>query len=197
MASYKLPLGLLSPGIQEFDYQLDSSFFSGEEPDEVRGASITVHLTADRKTDTLVELELHCTGELTLPCDRCLDDMQLPVDATYRLSVKSGKELDDSRDGVLIIPEHWRELDLEPLMRDTVLLAIPIKHVHPEGQCNPEMLARLDEHAAAMQSDTDMPAGPEAEEADGGADEENDNDGSGTDPRWDALKQLIDKNKEQ
>lgn len=191
MASYKLPIGSLSLGIQEFNYQLDSSFFAGEEPDEVRAASISVHVTADRKTESLVELQLHCTGTLTLPCDRCLDDMQLPVDATYQLSVKSGKELDDSRDGVLIIPEHWRELDLAPMMRDTVLLAIPIKHVHPEGQCNPVMLAKLGEHAATMQADGDMPAG----ECGGDDDEESDNnDAPGSDPRWDALRQLMDNN---
>lgn len=187
MASYKLPLNVLTPDIQEFDYCLDSSFFNTEESADVREASIDVRLKACRKAAGLAELDFSCKGTLTLPCDRCLSDMELPVDETYHLSVKSGEEFDDSRDGVLVIPEHWRELDIAPLMRDTVLLAIPIRHVHPEGQCNGQMLAALHEHQASMASDAEMPK-PSDDGQEAAAE-------AYTDPRWNTLKDMVEKDR--
>ena len=136
MASYKLPLKRLSLGVQEFTYHLGKDFFNDIEPLEVRGGNVDAVVSVDRKSDDIYQIEMTLKGEITIPCDRCLDDMQWAVDTSYDLSVKEGDEYDDSVDNVLTIPSHWRELDLEPLLRDTVLLTIPIKHVHPGGlQC--------------------------------------------------------------
>lgn len=186
MASYKLPLKSLSLGVQEFTYHLGVDFFSDIEPLEVRGGNVDAVVSVDRKSDDIYQIEMTLKGEITIPCDRCLDDMTWPVDTSYDLSVKEGDEYDDSRDNVLTIPSHWRELDLEPLLRDTVLLTIPIKHVHPEGGCNAQMLERLSQHMAAMGSDEQMRS-----------DEGHDDTGSytlGDDPRWEALRKLKDNN---
>lgn len=101
--------------------------------------------------------------------------------------MKEGDDYDDSRDGVLVIPCNWRELDLAPLMRDTALLTIPIKHVHPDGECNVAMLEQLNDlSATSVQDDDDMREG-----ADGTQEE---NYSLGDDPRWDALKKIKDNN---
>lgn len=144
-ASYKLPLKSLPLGKQEFNYHLDGSFFNEIERSEVTSGSVDVALKVARDKEDLMELDFVCKGVITVPCDRCLDDMELPVDTDYRLTVKLGEQLDDSVDNVLEVPAHWRELDLAPIMRDTVLLTIPIMHCHDEGDCNPEMMARLAE----------------------------------------------------
>lgn len=181
MASYKLPLKRLSLGVQEFTYHLGKDFFSDIEPLEVRGGNVDAVVSVDRKSDDIYQIEMTLKGEITIPCDRCLDDMQWAVDTSYDLSVKEGDEYDDSVDNVLTIPSHWRELDLAPLLRDTVLLTIPIKHVHPEGGCNAQMLERLSQHMTA-----DEPLRPGREDT-----------GSynlGDDPRWEALRKLKDNN---
>ena len=119
--------------------------------------------------------------------------MRHTVDATYDLTVKEGEEYDDSDDEVLVIPGHWRELDLTPLMRDTVLLTIPIMHAHPEGECNEQMLDRLEQMRAVNITDDEQ-----LHEAEGGIDQEvNANKSSeddDIDPRWAALKKLKDNN---
>lgn len=142
-ASYKLPLKSLHLGNEEFNYHLDGSFFNEIEHSEVTSGSVDVALKVARNKEDLMELDFVCKGVITVPCDRCLDDMELPVDTCYHLTVKLGEQLDDSVDNVLEVPSHWRELDLAPLMRDTVLLTIPIMHCHDESDCNPEMMARL------------------------------------------------------
>lgn len=178
-ASYKLPLKSMPFGTQEFTYHLDGAFFNEIEHSEVTSGSVDVALKVVRNKEEMMELEFVCRGTITVPCDRCLDDMELAVDTTYNLTVKPGEDYDDSVDNVLEVPAHWRELDLAPLMRDTVLLTIPIMHSHEDpSQCNSLMMERLMEAAPGQE----LPPDEETEPA--------------TDSRWDALKKLKDNNNE-
>lgn len=181
MASFKLKLNGLPFGSQQFSYALDGDFFNKIEPTDVRSASIEVALIVTHEHEGLFMLEMNCRGTLVVPCDRCLDDMTLPIDVHYTLSVKQqGEELDDSHDGVLVVPEGWNSLDLAPLMRDTVLLAIPLMHTHDEGECDAAMMDVMAAHEA-------LDFAPEARGS------QEDSAAAVTDPRWDALRQLTDK----
>ncbi len=192
MAGFKLRLRSLPFDTQVFNYHLDGDFFNQVEETEVRSSSVDVTVEVTRKTEDTYVLQMVCKGWLVIPCDRCLDDMKLDVDTDYRVSVRhEGDELDDSRDGVLLVPETWTELDLTEMMRDTVLLTIPIVHCHADGECDPEMMARLGEHWA----DTEPAADGASSEADDSlTDGES---GDAVDPRWEALRKLKDNNSKQ
>ncbi|MBR1803505.1 MAG: DUF177 domain-containing protein [Muribaculaceae bacterium] len=140
-------------------------------------ASVDVDVTITRKSEVDYEMSMDCHGSLTIPCDRCLEAMTHEVDTTYELSVRQeGDELDDSRDRVLIVPASWHELDVEPLIRDTVLLTVPIMHAHDEGECNPDMISALEAHESATPVSENEPAEQD------------------TDPRWEALRKLKNNN---
>ena len=180
----KLSIASLPFGSQQFDYHVDGKFFNEIEVSEVRSGSVDVAISVTHTQEGIYDLDFVCNGVITIPCDRCLDDMELPVDATYHLTVKMGDTLDDSLDNVLVIPSSWRTLDLAPIVRDTVLLTIPMMHVHAPGECNEEMLGRLEEHAASgynSDEDFETPPSDNMENAEGDID-----------PRWEALKQLVD-----
>ena len=181
----KLSISSLPFGKQEFNYHLDGKFFNEIETSEVRSGRVDVALIVTHSREGIYELGFVCNGVITVECDRCLDDMELPVDTSYNLTVKMGDALDDSHDGVLVIPSSWRTLDLAPLVRDTVLLTIPMMHAHAPGECNVEMLGRLEEHAARnYSSDEDFDTPPQSREETPG--------GASVDPRWSALQQLLD-----
>jgi len=187
MAGFKLRLRSLPFDTQVFSYHLDGDFFNQVEKTEVRSSSVDVTLQVTRKTENTYVLQMDCKGWLNIPCDRCLDDLRLDVDTDYQLTVRhEGDEWDDSRDGVLLVPEAWTELDLTEMMRDTVLLTIPIVHCHADGECDPEMMARLGEHWA----DTE----PTADGASVEAPLTDDKSGDAIDPRWEALRKLKDNN---
>ena len=183
----KLTFSSLPLGKQEFNYHIDGKFFNEIEASEVRSGSVDVALNVTHAQEGIYELDFVCSGVITIPCDRCLDDMEHQVDTSYHLTVKMGDALDDSLDNVLVIPSSWRTLDLSPIVRDTVLLTIPMMHSHSPGDCNQEMLGLLQEHATTTYNsdeDFDQNQQPEGSQP------------QDTDPRWDALKQLLD-NKEQ
>ena len=173
----KLKIKTLPFGTHAVECHLDESFFNTDEQTEVRRADVDVTLEVTRKSETTFHLEIDCSGTLTTACDRCLDDLDLPVDVNYSLNVEQlGTELDDSNDELLIVPADWRELDAAPLVRDTVLLALPMTHCHEnEDDCNADMLNVLDSHRVeAVPDDDDQPQ----------------SETTGTDPRWEALKKL-------
>lgn len=175
-------------GTETFKYHLDADFFNEIEQTEVRSSDVDTIIEVSRTRENYFDLYIECTGTVVIGCDRCLDDLVHEVDATYEIGVKlEGDEYDDSRDELLIVPESWRELDVAPLVRDTVLLTIPMTHVHAEGECNEQMSALLSDHAAEGLND-DLPANARPDENDG--DEANEC----VDPRWAALKKLVDNN---
>ncbi len=65
----------------------------------------------------------------------CLDDMNLDVDTQSRLIVKFGKEYSEESDEIVIIPEEEGEINIAWFLYEFIALTIPIKHVHPTGEC--------------------------------------------------------------
>ena len=188
VASFNLKLGVMAFGNQTFTYHLDADFFNEIGESEVRHSDVDVTMNVAHPREDVFELSIECKGTLVIPCDRCLDDLVHEVDTTYEIGVKlEGDELDDSRDDVLLVPESWRELDVAPLVRDTVLLTIPMTHVHDEGECNEQMSALLSDHAAEGLNEDLLASNPDDE---GDVEVENEE----IDPRWAALKKLKDNN---
>lgn len=182
---YKLPLKSMPVGTHSFEYQLGKPFFSNMENNDVRDADIKVALTVVHKND-FYDLSFAITGEIIVACDRCLDDLPLPVDTTYHIAVKYGEEYSDDSDDFLEIPYSDNDINVAYMIHDTVALAIPIKHVHPQGKCNRAMSAILKKHRSYT-SDSDDAASSLDEEF---FDDDIDIDDTPTDSRWDKLKGL-------
>lgn len=189
-SQFKLPLKSLSSGVHSFDYHLDKEFFKNMESADVRDADVDVHLTVDFNNDVYA-LVFTLKGVITVPCDRCLDDLQLDVDTSYSTKVKYGETYSES-DDMMEIPESDNYLNVAYMIYDTVSLAIPIKHVHPLGKCNRAMSSLLKKHRAQTPDDPDAELEDELIDEMDSMTSQPDTSGSDTasDPRWDKLKEL-------
>ncbi|MCM1137910.1 MAG: DUF177 domain-containing protein [Duncaniella sp.] len=188
-SEFRLPLKTIPEGTQQFEYHLGKQFFVNMESADIHDADLTVKLAVTHKHD-IYNLAFHVSGTVTLICDRCLDDLIQPIDATYDIAVKFGADYSET-DELLIIPESENYLNVSYMIYDTASLAVPVKHVHPLGKCNRAMSALLRKHRATKVDDED------AELADQLIDEMETMDSSpepddtpSTDPRWDGLKKL-------
>ena len=149
-------------------FNLDDSFFGALDEAEVKKGSLHVSVSI-RKASGFFELQIHASGTVVIPCDRCLDDMEQPVETDARQVVKLGSE--NSEDGdTIVVAEDEGILDLTWIIYESVALAIPIRHVHAPGKCNTAMTNVLEELSADRSSD---------EESD-----------QAIDPRWEKLKIL-------
>ena len=187
--AFKLPLKSLGVGTHEFEYHLDKQFFVNMESSDIHDADLNVALTVQYNGD-IYNLDFHITGEVVLICDRCLDDLRFPIDATYHIVVKYGEDYNDDNDEVLEIPETDNTLNVAYMIKDTVELAIPMKHVHPLGKCNRQMSAMLTKHRATSGDDDAELENELIDEIDN-IDAQSSAAGN-SDPRWDALRKLSD-----
>ena len=115
-----------------------------ENPDIIT-SDVKVHMELVKKADTY-DCTFTCKGILKIPCDRCLDPIDHEVDTVYHITVKYGEDYNDESDDVLVIPFSDTALNVAYMLYDTIVLTIPLRHVHPMGKCNRAMVAALHKH---------------------------------------------------
>ena len=160
LEQFKIDLKNQKDEVRTLDFDLDNQFFSALDGSEVKQGALHVSVSI-RKMTGFYELLFHTEGTVTVTCDRCLDDMSQPIEADNRLVVKLGAAYSEE-DDVITVPEDEGILDTSWLIYEFIVLAIPIKHVHAPGKCNPAMSQVLEELSADRSSDeaSDQPIDP-------------------------------------
>lgn len=188
LATFRIPLRGAKQGTDNYEFLLDDDFFRAMESIDILGGAVKVSL-AVRRANEANYFAIHCQGTIQIVCDRCLEPMDYAVEADYDLAVKYGDEYDDSNDGVLIVPEGDNDLDVAPIVYDTVALSIPLQHVHAEGECDEATWQALQAHTAHDLDDEPDEYGTYADED---ADADQIDNETNIDPRWAELMKLKD-----
>ena len=142
--NFAIPLNGLTAGENVFSWQIGKEFFDSFENSEILDA----HLDADvrvEKSGRYIWVDCDVRGEVVVECDRCLDDLDMPIDVEIRLSVKYGSEesAEENRPGereVITVPDTDAELELSQVIYDYVCLALPMQRTHASGECNPDTM---------------------------------------------------------
>ena len=169
---YTIPLNGLKEGRHTIDFEIDKELFEQFEESEVKEGSLIANIVMDKRSSHS-DLLIRISGNVKICCDRCLEMFFHPVVCENRLLVKFGKTIDDIDPDILSLPVGENELDLQQHIYEFILLALPIKRVHPNDNkgistCDPVMLKKLDELIVDEEPETD--------------------------PRWDELKKLMNDN---
>ena len=168
LESYKVDLKGVKDETRCLDFDLNDDFFGALDGSQLEHGALHVSVSI-RKMAGLFELLFHTEGSVAVTCDRCLDDMDQPIETDNKLVVKLGDTYSED-DDTITIDENEGILDMSWFIYEFIMLAIPIKHVHAPGKCNSAMTRKLEELSGAVRS------GEEEEEA--------------IDPRWEKLKNL-------
>lgn len=185
---YNIPLRSMEIGKREFEYHLNNDFFEKIDGEEFQKGDVSVVVKVN-KTPTQSELTFELEGKIVVQCDRCLEEMNLPIKTQGHLIVKMGKEYSDDGEEVVFIPEEQGVINVSWFMYEFISLVIPLKHVHPYGLCNKDMSKKLREHIAV---DNNEPYEEQfIEEMENGEDFIDDEESEpSNDPRWDVLRNL-------
>lgn len=185
---YNIDLKNLSPGKHEYSYFLDNKFFIDIDGTEVQKGRVKVDLTV-KSSNTIFEMTFKIEGVAIVPCDRCLDDMEIPIETQNRLVVKLGDTYAEESDEIVVIPYEEGAINLAWFIYEFIALAIPMKHVHAPGKCNKSMSSKLKKHTARNSADDED---LNEEMGDDDLTMDGDDDTDSIDPRWDALKGLVE-----
>ena len=168
LESYKIDLKGVKDETTCLNFDLNDDFFGALDGSQLEHGALHVSVSI-RKMAGFFELLFHTEGSVVVTCDRCLDDMDQPIETDNKLVVKLGDTYSEDDDTVTI-DENEGILDMSWFIYEFIMLSIPIKHVHAPGKCNSAMTQKLTELSGAVRSG----------EEEAGA----------IDPRWEALAKL-------
>jgi uncharacterized metal-binding protein YceD (DUF177 family) len=180
---YKVNLKDMQQDIQSIEYLLDNAFFTNIEGEDVQKGKVNVSLTITKERE-MFNFTFQLNGIITISCDRCLDDMDYPIETTARLFVKFGKDYAEESDEIVVIPEREGIINIAWFLYEFVALAIPIKHVHAPGKCNKQMSSKLKKHTVKLDDDDSFEEEVDSVIVTGEEEME-----ESIDPHWDILKE--------
>ena len=168
---FDIPFSGLKQGKHGFSYDIDNTFFDSFGYDEFNAVNITVKVILN-KTTTIMELDFDADGTVNVDCDITSEPYEQPITSSSRLIVKFGDSYNDEDDEILILPHGEHQLNIAQFVYEMLVLAVPLKRVHPgiaDGTLKSEVLDRLEELQPKEKKDNKK----------------------GNDPRWDELKKLL------
>lgn len=173
LESLKIDLKEVEKEDKSFVFHLDNQYFEAINAPEVRSGKVDVNLSI-RKAVDVFSFAFHISGTVQTPCDRCLDDVDIDVLTDNSLLIKYGETDSTEDDEMWIVTEDTETVDLSWFIYESIVISLPIQHVHAPGKCNPAMIEKLSQYSATR-------SGDEGENKD-------------IDPRWSKLMELKNNN---
>ena len=84
MEEFDIEFVKLKNGIHHFEYQIDAAFFDFFKNQDISSAKVVVKVSLD-KLDTLLRLDINGDGFIGFICDRCLSDVDYPVNNQFKV----------------------------------------------------------------------------------------------------------------
>ena len=144
---FLVPLNGLAAGRTQFCWTAGKEFFDSFGNSDIIDASVSVALEVE-KSGQFIGIDCSLDGYMTVECDRCLADLRLPVAVSVKMSVKFGDEAaeilegDDNRE-IIYVPSADSDLDMSQIIYDYSCLALPMQRVHPDGECDQDVVSRI------------------------------------------------------
>lgn len=140
----------LKEGTHEYEWRVGNDFWKDHPGGGITGGEAEVRATLERGAAGTMRLEVSVAGSVIVPCDRCLEDCELPVRCKERLAVKVSPDADEHpfEGDILWVAPGDTQIDLEQYIYESIVLSLPLQRVHPEDVhgrplCNPAMLERF------------------------------------------------------
>lgn len=140
ITKYSIAYKGLKAGTYDFDFQVDDALFEAYDRVEIKAGKCDVRV-ALKRAETMLEMHIAIEGEVICECDRCLEDCPVEVNYEGDLIVKFSDDIDDYDGEVMWISPSEDMVDLTQYIYESIVLSLPYRRVHAEGECNPEMLA--------------------------------------------------------
>ena len=132
----------LSVGTHRFDFKIGDRFFEAFEGSEIHRGKADVQVVLNKQSN-LLTLDFRIEGEVCVTCDRCLEEFMMPVGYTGTLAVRYSETEQESDGEVMWISPAEGEVSLAQYIYESIILSLPYQRVHPEGECDADMLHRF------------------------------------------------------
>lgn len=169
MSKYKIKLNGLKDGSYINSFRIRGEFFETLNSSEIKLVDIDID-TMLKVENRRYNLEIKSNGIVKdIPCDICTEKINIPISSKINYIIKKGIEKNLEDENVIFVDEKDKELILDSILYEMIVLAFPTKRQHQlnainDEECNKEMVNLINKYSV----------------------KENNN----IDPRWEALKKL-------
>lgn len=182
IANYNIELFKMALGKHRYEFSSRSDFFTAFPNSLVQKGEFSVLLDLE-KSETLLKLDFQVQGQLELECDRSLELFDFPFELEKSLILKFGDHSEALTDEIEIINRDKQTINIAQYVYEFIGLAVPMKKLHPKFQQEEglEDIEDDEENSTFVYSSKSSDSTEQANE-----EEE-------VDPRWQALKNLKNK----
>ena len=143
MNSYKFDINALRNPEAEVHFKIGDDFFEQKPYSPVQKGQLDAYITITKKEKEF-NVQVALRGSVLTTCTRCMGDLNYDIDSSNEVAVKLVESHREDDDYIYVAKDD--ELDLEPLIYDVIILSIPERHVHADGECNAEMESQLKQY---------------------------------------------------
>lgn len=172
LKDFKVNIIGLSKKAHLFQFELKDDFFEHYGKEVLSHGDFDAEISLDKR-ETFIEADFKISGHAKLICDRSLEPFDYKINIDRKVVFKYGEEPQEISDEIIIITRDQDSLDLGQYMYEFIVLAIPIKKLHPD--LSEEEEDENDSNVKIVYS-TSTEEEEKKEEA--------------IDPRWEKLKKL-------
>jgi uncharacterized metal-binding protein YceD (DUF177 family) len=173
LKDFKVNIIGLSKKVHHFQFELNDGFFEQYGKEVLSSGDFDAEVSLDKR-ETFIEADFKISGHAKLICDRSLEPFDHKIKIDRKVIFKYGEEPQEISDEIVIITRDQDSLDLGQFIYEFIVLAIPIKKLHPD--LSEEEGEEEDDSNVKIVYSTSTEEEEKKEEA--------------IDPRWEKLKKL-------
>ena len=141
-----IQFGGLGVGTHRFEFEVTDKFFESRDYSEIKKADVQV-IVDFVKQNSVMTLNLHVKGVVTVPCDRCMGDLNIPIENSDSMYIKNG-DPEESNESIIVLPQGETEVDLTEQFYELIAVSVPMRRVPEElgitdHKCDDEVLKKL------------------------------------------------------
>ena len=136
-------LAHVAEAAKRLDIELTDRFFADLEQEEISGGDIHAEIFVRATAGDIYNVQVKVKGDVIVACDRCLDPLQIEVEASDTLKVKDADPEDCDADDMLYLEANNPCYDFSWQVYEIIETSLPMQRVHPEGECNKDMVSYI------------------------------------------------------
>ena len=152
MSKYKIKLNGLKDGNYINSFRIRGEFFETLNSSEIELVDIDID-TMLKVENRRYNLEIKSNGMvIDIPCDICTEKINIPISSKINYIIKKGIEKDLEDENVIFVDEKDKELILDSILYEMIVLAFPTKRQHQlnsinDEECNKEMVNLINKYS--------------------------------------------------
>ena len=133
LTQFIIPVTGLKPGSHQFDFKLMIRSLNILNIPRYGMDTLICTWPLKKKINLLV---FHFTfkGNVRVPCDRCYEPFDLPIEGNERLILKFGNDIHEESEEIQVVPVGENHFDISPLIYEYIHLSVPVRRVHPNNE---------------------------------------------------------------